>query len=175
MASATFCSKSNGEWGCWRRDPKTQWINGEGVLWVIQKVPDLWWFHLRWFECMMVRKQSAFGRKCAWDVELRHFLGLGTWGTIFSRDAGQRAAAPSSHTIVRPNNPHTGDHSAPTQPLRVPFSTGFSELHEIIHKLVSKSLCVRWLCPMVATMSVENRGQAGYDVWEVLSFKCILT
>lgn len=119
MASATFCSKSTGEWGCWRRDPKTQWINGEGVLWVIQKVPDLWWFHLRWFECMMLRKQSAFGRKYAWDVELRHFLGLGTWGTIFSRDVGQRAAASSS--LIRLNNPHNGDHSAPTQPLRVPF------------------------------------------------------
>lgn len=79
---------------------------------------------------MMVQKQSAFGRNCTWNFEFGRFLGLGTCGTIFSRDAGQKATVPSSHTIVRVYTHYTDDHSAPAQPLCV-----FLSVQDSVHCL----------------------------------------
>ena len=79
-------------------DTHTQ--TGSQALFHIQKVPDLRWFNLWFFNFTMVQKRCAFRRNQTWNFEFCFFSRLVIWGTTPSRDDG-RASSHSSRPATR--------------------------------------------------------------------------
>lgn len=89
--------------------PLTSWHALIDSCWLcsnIQRVSNLRWFDLGFFDFMMVKKPYALGRNHTLNLEFGPFPGLVICSRMLSCDAGQGSEPqlPVSHTITRVNN-----------------------------------------------------------------------